>query len=314
MVASVSIVICTRDRAENLRLTLDSIRRCESPGDMAAEMVVVDNGSTDGTNQVISEARFNGAPVRRVWEPAPGLSRARNAALRATSSDILLFTDDDVRVPPRWIAGMCAPILSGAMDAVAGGVHFPAEYEPRLAREPLRSRRGWLASTERTDPDQPNCLVGANMAFSRRAADAVGEFDPQLGAGALGFCEETLFASRLLAAGCRIGTAFSVSVEHHFDLSRLTRATLLNMAARMGRSAAYVDYHWEQADAQHARAKMRRAAALMAIERIKTPWRVFAAHATTNETQRVQTFAYWQKLAELDGQPRRYSREMPRAL
>ncbi len=307
MPASVSIILCTRDRADSLRQTLESLRECDRPPDLSVEFVVVDNGSTDHTRQVVEETVFHGSPLRRVFEPAPGLSRARNAGLRATASDVILFTDDDVRVPADWIAGMCQPILSGKADAVAGGVHFPAEYETRLSREPFRSRRGWLASTEAMDPDDPRGLVGANMAFSRKVADALGGFDPELGAGALGFCEESLFALRLLDAGFRIRTACGVSVEHHFDLSRLTRSTLLKMASRMGQSAAYVDYHWNGDDAAVG-SQVGRAAILLFLERLKAPWRMLGQVTTGNETQRVQTLAYWRKLAEFSGQPRRYRR------
>ena len=308
MAASVSIIICTRDRAESLRQTLESLSKCQVPADLMAELVVVDNGSTDHTQAIVEASVFDGSPVRRVSEQAPGLSRARNAGLRATSSDVILFTDDDVRVPDGWISGMCRPILAGEADAVAGGVHFPADYEPRLSEEPFRSRRSWLASTENIDPHEPDSFVGANMAFSRQVVEALGEFDPQLGAGALGFCEESLFAYRLIDAGWRIKTALNVSVEHHFDLSRLTRKTLLSMAARMGRSAAYVDYHWGQQDTVNVDAKLRRAKALLVLEKLKAPWRSLTQALTSEEVQRVQTLAYWQELAGLAGQSRRYQR------
>ena len=222
MKGSVSILLCTRDRAASLRPTLASIGQCEVPAGLSGELVVVDNGSRDNTAAVVADAAFGGQAVRRVFEPLPGLSRARNAGLQATASDVLLFTDDDVRVPVDWIEGMCRPVLSGEADAVAGGVHFPPEYEGPLSRKPFRYHRGWLASTEGLDPADPRGLVGANMAFSRRAADALGGFDPALGAGALGFGEESLFAHRLVAGGFRIRGALGVSVAHHFDLSRLT--------------------------------------------------------------------------------------------
>ena len=81
MTASVSIIVCTRDRAESLRRTLDSLSACEPPADLSVELVVVDNGSTDHTPQIVEKATFHGLPVRRVYESAPGLSRARNAGL-----------------------------------------------------------------------------------------------------------------------------------------------------------------------------------------------------------------------------------------
>ena len=301
---TVSIIICTRNRVHSLVQTLDSVGRCELPPDLQADFLVVDNGSTDDTANVVRDARLpNGLAVEYLLESDPGLSRARNAGLRRAQGDFYLFTDDDVRVPPNWIGGMCKLLLAGEADAVAGGVHFPPEYEPKLSQEPFRSRRGWLATTERTDPQDPGCLVGANMAFSRRVLEAAGEFDPELGAGALGFCEETLFAFQIMAAGLRIRTAFEVSVAHHFDLARITPEALLNMAARMGRSAAYTDYHWKHQDASGARSKARAAAAYLFLERCK---RRVVGGSVLPEAQRVQNFSYWQKLAQLSGQPHRY--------
>jgi hypothetical protein len=85
------------------------------------------------------------------------------------------------------------------------------------------------------------------MAFHRRVLSSVSGFDPRLGPGALGFGEETLFSSQLLDAGFRLGTRLDVRVEHHFDLSRLTRHHMLLIAERMGRSEAYLSYHWRRA-------------------------------------------------------------------
>lgn len=304
---TVSIIICTRDRADSLRETLASVASTDIPPDLDVELVVVDNGSTDATPRVIeAQPAAPRLPVRRLFEPAPGLSNARNAGLRHTASEVILFTDDDVRVPAGWIAGMCRPILSGEVDAVEGGVHFPASYEGALSREPFRTRRGWLASTEDHDPRRPDSLVGANMAFSRRVADALEGFDPELGAGALGFGEESLFAERLVAAGFRLGSALENSVAHHFDLARLTVPFLVKMAERMGRSTAYVDYHWGNADPQPARAMIRRARLLLACERLLSPWRFVAARGRWQVTQRTMTLAYWRQLAVHAGQPRRY--------
>lgn len=304
----VAVIICTRNRADSLRETLASLAHCVVPPDLDAELLIVDNGSTDATARVVREARLENLPTRLVHEPQPGLSRARNAALNATRADVLLFTDDDVRPPRDWIAGMCQPILSGEADAVAGGVHFPPEYEPMLAREPFRFRRGWLASTGGLDPENPDIMVGANMAFSRRVADALGGFDHELGAGALGFGEESLFSARALAAGFRIKGALDVSVAHHFDLARLNVSALIKMAQRMGQSTAYLDYHWEQADACAAGSRIHQARLLLAWERLLRPWRAISGRQPWQTTQRVMTLAYWRQLASYEGQPRRYER------
>lgn len=306
---TVSIIICTRDRAQSLRATLASVAGTNVPPELDVELVVVDNGSRDTTAAVVREQQnAPDLPLRCVSEPLAGLSNARNAGLRHTKSEVILFTDDDVRVPADWITGMCRPILSGEADAVAGGVQFPPEYEAPLSSGPIRYRRGWLASTESVDPRDPRTLVGANMAFSRRVAETLGGFDPELGAGAAGFGEESLFADRAVAAGFRIKGALEVGVVHRFDLSRLTLAALVKMAERMGRSTAYVDYHWHYADARPARAKAFTARLLLAWERLLRPWRAFTDQGTWQVTQRVMTWAYWHQLDAYANQPRRYPR------
>jgi glycosyltransferase involved in cell wall biosynthesis len=293
----VSIIICTRDRAESLRETLASIGQCALPPDVTAELIVVDNGSADATPEVIANTQLANLPLRCVKESAPGLSRARNAGLRATDADVVIFTDDDVRVPADWIEGMCRPIFSGDADAVAGGVHFPPAQEQALSAEPCRSRRGWFASTEGIDPANPTSIVGANMALSRRAIAAVGSFDENLGAGALGFFEETLFIWKLREAGLRLRTAFGTSVAHHFDVARLTRTHLLTTAARMGRSQGYVDAKWHQADPSAATRQLWRARTLLFLHRLTHFPDALARRVTPAELQRVQTAAYWSQLA-----------------
>jgi glycosyltransferase involved in cell wall biosynthesis len=241
---NISIIICTRNRAESLRQTLESVGKVSVPEGWNAELLVVDNGSTDHTNAVVNAARSSNVKVRHVNEPLPGLSNARNAGLREARGEIILFTDDDVRIPANWIEGMSRPMLNGSADAVCGGVVFPGEIEALLSQPPFLYRRSWFASTEALDPNKPGQMVGANMAFHRRVLERIPKFDVELGAGALGFGEESLFSYQLLAAGYKLIGVFDVPVEHHFDCSRLTREGMLDMARKTGRTYAFLDYHW----------------------------------------------------------------------
>lgn len=235
----VSIIVCTRNRAESLVRTIRSIGKCRIPADLAAELLVVDNGSTDETCRIVEKIDLSNLSLRLIQEPAVGVSHAKNCGLAEAAGKILLFTDDDVMVPPDWIDGMCRPILEGNADAMAGGVRFPAELDGQV-----RICRSWFASTEGIAADHPDRFVGANMAFSREVLEQVPAFDTELGPGALGFGEETLFAYQLREAGFRLVTRFETMVEHHFDPKRLTRTNMLEAARRMGRSKAYVLYHW----------------------------------------------------------------------
>lgn len=237
---SASILICTKDRADHLEKTLASLARVHNPRDLDVELIVVDNNSEDDTAAVARQRDFSFCDRRVLHEPRTGLSNARNRALDAARGDLLLFTDDDVRLPSNWISEMTRPIRDGRGDAVAGGVRIA----PHLERPWMKPwHRAFLASSENIDGDPVTDMLGANMCFGRHVLDKVSEFDPRLGAGALGFCEESLFALQLHRAGFQIATAFDVVVEHHFDPSRLSRTSFLSSARKLGRSMAYVHHH-----------------------------------------------------------------------
>jgi glycosyltransferase involved in cell wall biosynthesis len=238
---NISIIICTRNRADSLDQTLESLHTIVVPEGLRPEVLVVDNGSTDHTSAIVRKHSHGSLMVRSILEPSPGQARARNTGLARSAGDIVIFTDDDVRFPKDWLSSMCDPIVANEGDAVAGNVRLA----PHLEREWMRPvHRAWLASTERLDSKPPTDMVGANMAFSRSVLNVVSGFDPELGPGALGYADDTLFAWQLLKAGKTICHASGGTVTHHFDEERLSRASWIAAAARSGRSYAYLTHHW----------------------------------------------------------------------
>jgi len=210
-VTTVSVILCSHNRAAHLKETLASLRTTDVPAGWTVEILLVDNASTDDTPAVMRAFEHPRAAVRVLQEKSRGLSHARNCGVRAARGRVLLFTDDDVRVPEGWIEGMATPILEESADAVAGGVELSAASQ--RAWMTVR-HRDLLASTERIDPECPERMVGANMAVSARVFEAVPGFDPALGPGRLGLGGETLFSLQLRAAGFRIVSAFEVAVRH----------------------------------------------------------------------------------------------------
>ena len=242
MNTAVSIIICTCNRAEHLRQTLAAMARVCVPDDLPAELLVMDNASTDDTAEVVKGCRLPNMPVRYIYEQRRGQCYARNTGMAEARGNIFLFMDDDVRPPQNWIQDMCGPILGGVADVVAGGVRIASHLERNWME---RMHRDWLAETEGIQKDAPERMVGANMAFSQKVLDKVPCFDVELGPGASGFGDETLFAWQLREAGYRMISAFDVTVEHHFDEARLRRESLLDAAKKFGQSDAYILYHWE---------------------------------------------------------------------
>jgi GT2 family glycosyltransferase len=235
--ADVSIIVCTKDRCADLRDMLASLGRARVPPAWRVELIVVDNGSSDETKRIFSEATLPGMEARYVFEPRRGKSNGLNTGVTVSAGSVLLMTDDDVRVPVNWIEDMCQPILSGAVDAVQGGVLLA----PHLDRPWLTGAlRVWVAGVEDPD-DPPEGLVGANMAVSRKAFDRVGPYDTRLGPGASGNFEDTMFGWALQDAGMKIRYLPAVAVEHNFDAKRLTIESLMSAARRMAVSRAIVN-------------------------------------------------------------------------
>lgn len=238
----VSVIVCTRNRSQSLWETLKSLQESLRYTELQVDLVVVDNASTDNTQAVVIESQVRGLPVRILNEPKPGKSFALNRGVAEAKGDVILFTDDDVRVPDNWVERMSLPILDGSVDALQGNVILPSHLARRLPKF-----RCFFGVPENLHAEQVSGFVGANMAFHRKVLDKVPEFDTELGPGALGFGEETLFSLQLKIAGFNIRGETSVSVEHHFDPSRIERKNFLRTVYQCALSAAYIDYHWKHA-------------------------------------------------------------------
>ena len=181
---TISVVLVTRDRAALLSDTLDQLARQRfERGD---EVIVMDNGSTDGTADTINSAtsRFR-APLRRMYYATPGKTAALNAALAGARGDILALTDDDVLVANDWIETIRRLFSELSLDLVGGRV------DPRWERPVPR----WLVVDEDGhfgEMASPLALlhygeaqqlgartaVGANLIVRRQVYDALDAPEP----------------------------------------------------------------------------------------------------------------------------------------
>jgi len=227
-----SVAICTFNRATSLRKTLASFAACRRPEGTEWELLVMDNASTDHTRTVVREFE-TALPLRYIHESTQGLSYARNRAVAETAgSEILLFTDDDVRVEPGWIAAFAA-----AADACPEADFFGGRVKPLFEG----GRPGWLQDENMDlldglfvnyDPGsesgwiQPEAIlpVGASMGFQRDCFAGGNLFRTDLGVSgrSLGRGEDTEFLARLLEAGRRGYYVADALCRHEVPPERLT--------------------------------------------------------------------------------------------
>ena len=197
---SVSVVVCTHDRADQLRSCLESFGGLRTP---PHEVIVVDNApSDDAARQVCAEH-----PVRYVLEPVAGLSRARNRGVLESTGEVIAFTDDDCIVDPAWLDSLGEDFTDPLVMVVTGYVG-PLELETR-AQCLFELHGGFGRTFERTVYDGISTVdagVGDGNSFiRRRALEEVGLFAEDLGPGtpAASGQDADLFG-RVFAAGYRI--------------------------------------------------------------------------------------------------------------
>lgn len=103
-----SVVIPARNEEQTLPRQLDALLAQEWDKDW--EVVVVDNGSTDGTAEVVTRLAQSDSRLRLISAVTPGACHARNAGIAATSAPLLAFCDADDVVEPGWIAAIAAAL------------------------------------------------------------------------------------------------------------------------------------------------------------------------------------------------------------
>lgn len=248
----ISVVISTYQRRECLRRAVDSLVAQRVPPDLTYEIVLVDNNSSDGTRDVIAEyVRQYPAFVRFATEPRQGVSRGRNAGIRASRGAIIAFTDDDNVAPRTWVATIASQMRQHpGVDGVGGKVlpewpRIPPGWLDRKHWSPLAildyGERPFLTSARR-----PLCLLTANLAIRREALERLGGFSPDFHR-----CQDHELLLRLWRAGGHVLYAPELVTFAPVDPRRMTRRYHLLWHARHGRYAARM--RLEEATDEHGR-------------------------------------------------------------
>lgn len=223
-----SIVIATYNRAKDLSETLGSLARSRPDGDW--EVIVVDNNSPDDTRRIVQGAMPEfPAPLRYVFEREQGRSPALNRGIGMARGEIILTTDDDVRVDPDWVTRAAEGLRQLHCDYVGGRV-LPIWGGPRPAWLPDRGGMHWaVIALLDYGPESiefgARVPLGVNMAFRRDAFARVGLFDTATGrkAGTLLGQEVRDWCIRARGAGVRGWYVPDMLVRHIIPASRLNK-------------------------------------------------------------------------------------------
>jgi GT2 family glycosyltransferase len=201
-----SLIIITLNRAALLQRTLQGLARQTRPID---EIIVIDNGPTRDTEQVVSAFT-----ARYVAEPRRGYGHARNRGLAEASGAFIYFLDDDCVPEPDWADVLWNVLDSGAAD-LASGSRVPGQ--PGLAaRLEYLSTDGPVLSPALTAGPARH-LSTSNLILRREVAAKTGCFD-----ATLAMCEDRDFTTRARKLGFRLRYEPAARVTHYPAIYRIS--------------------------------------------------------------------------------------------
>jgi glycosyltransferase involved in cell wall biosynthesis len=177
-----SVVIATRNRASYLERALVSLQ--SQRGAPPFEAIVVDNGSSDGTRDLVNHLAESFESLRYVPWPLPNRGQARNRGIAVAAGSYLVFCDDDVQLPQTWLAAHAAAHREGTARVVNGPILNVPSHLSRPRPRPANYSRAFLCT--------------CNASLPKAAFDAAGGFDE--GFDLYGW-EDTELGLRLRAAG-----------------------------------------------------------------------------------------------------------------
>jgi GT2 family glycosyltransferase len=216
MASLVSVIICTRNRGDNVVPTVKTILKDDYPN---FEVVIVDQSADELTAKALAPLCTQDSRVRYVKSPANGKSAALNLGAKMARGEYLALTDDDCEPDSGWLTAMVAgfqldpkigcifgDVKPGPHDSTKGYVPALRTLEPRF----VHHLRDYIRIPERVHTG-----MGANMAVRAEALAKVQGFDPCLSAGGrFNGGEESDLAARMLLAGYVIYFSPEASVTH----------------------------------------------------------------------------------------------------
>jgi glycosyltransferase involved in cell wall biosynthesis len=232
---AVSLVVCTRNRAEQLERCLKALSQLTCAPRW--ELIIVNNGSTDSTQSVIEASRSSlPCELTVLWETTPGLGRARNVGWRKARGEIIAFTDDDCYADPGYLEAILDVFHANPRLGFLGGqirLFDPTDYRITIQE---------LDQPQHIPPRsfiQAGLIQGANFSFRRSTLEEIGGIDENFGPGAYFNCEDIDAIARASAAGWEGTYDPRPIVYHHHGRKTEADVNRLKKDYARGRGAYY---------------------------------------------------------------------------
>jgi glycosyltransferase involved in cell wall biosynthesis len=242
-VPQIAAIICTHNREKYLGMAVESLL-AQNFADF--EVLVVDNGSTDGTREVV-ESYLPHPRLKYAYESVLGLSVARNRGARETIAPLLAYLDDDAVASPQWLGELAAAYANEEKLAIAGGkvtlIWPEGRVSPKWISADLAGGLGaYNLGSIAVDIKEPGLTPrGLNYSIRRSFLEQVGGFDINLGrVGKKLLSNEELYMTELaLTNGWKVAYLPNAMVAHHVAPERLNPGWFLQRSWWQGVSECY---------------------------------------------------------------------------
>ena len=206
---SVSVVVVCYNESKNIKECIGSIMSQDYPSDKY-ELLLVDNGSTDGTYDIIKGLSKQYGNIRVVINPIRSISRSRNVGLRESYGDLIAFTDADCVVPANWLKTLVDGFLKYKKNdpslCAAGGSNIPPKNRSRfydtlgIFLDTFLGSGGSVQGRIYGEDRYLSHLPTVNVIYDKKIVSSIGGFDESLGS----ISEDQDLSTRLTKNGYRL--------------------------------------------------------------------------------------------------------------
>jgi glycosyltransferase involved in cell wall biosynthesis len=241
MPSKISVIVCAYNKAAMLAKALGCLVTQKADENFIYEIIVVDDGSTDETKEVVEEITLSSpVPIKYLFAHGKGVSHARNMGISQSQGEWIALFDQDQLVEPDWLKDLFSVAIKTGGEVVDGprDLALPKELIFRLGRI-CRQHLG-----ERTENSDVHKIIGrtcsctGNVLIKRKVIDALGKFDESILEG----WEDWDFFRRVQKAGIDIWYSPSALVHHMIPPERLTEEYFRWFALAIGSAFASRDY------------------------------------------------------------------------
>ena len=241
----ITVVLATHNGEHTLDATLRAFAQLHVP-EGHWKLVIVDNNSTDHSASIIQHYMTR-LPIQCLTESIRGKNRSLNKAISSVEGECVVFTDDDIIVPPDWLSSFCALADAHPQVSIFGGRITPRwptnPPQSVIQAVPLGAAFAVHDSDLETGFIEGSFIWGGNMMVRRSLFDAGHRFDESLGpqAGDYHAGGETEFTTRMERQGHQCFFSSDNAVQHIIDAKQFTGPWLAARATRFGRLSFTVD-------------------------------------------------------------------------